>query len=244
LVRDPAEDETDRLRRVYDGYASDAATQARWDPTDPGNRLMLAERDDLLVGALARITSTAPDRPGPATLVELGCGDGRVLVAALGGDPGAWSAIGIDLLEARVRRAREAHAGLALVVANGTALPLPDDSVDVMVAFTLFSSILDQGMARSVAAEMARTMRGGGSVVWYDLRRDNPRNAEVRGMTRDDIAALFPGWSMQLRTCTVLPPLARRVARVAPGAYGLLAKVPALRSHQFGVLRAPVAQGR
>ncbi len=78
-----------------------------------------------------------------------------------------------------------------------------------------------------------------GRVVWYDLRRDNPRNREVRGVPEPVIGRLFPGWSRSLRTCTVLPPLARRAARVSPRSYDLLGRVPALRTHHFGVLSAP-----
>ncbi len=226
---EPVEDETTRLRRVYGAYAADGAARARWDPGQPGNRAILAERDALLQGAVA-------GRSG--TLVDLGCGDGDVL-ASVGGDR---VAIGIDLLESRLRTARSRHPGARLVAANGTALPLGAGTIDVMIVFTVFSSILDRAVADEVAAEIRRVVRPRGRVVWYDLRRDNPRNAEVRGLPVDEVARLFPGWSVDVRSCTVLPPLARRAARISPRSYALLGRVPILRSHLFGILTSPATR--
>jgi ubiquinone/menaquinone biosynthesis C-methylase UbiE len=230
---DPAEDETARLRRVYGAYAADDATQRRWDRTQPGNRQILQERAALLAEAV---------RGDEATTVDLGCGDGDVLAEVLAGTGGRG--IGVDLLEPRLGVARQRHPDLAFVVANGSALPLDDACVDLLLAFTVFSSIRDGAVAAAVAAEIRRVVRPGGRVVWYDLRRSNPRNPEVRAVTEDELAALFPGWSRSMVTCTVLPPLARRAARVSPRSYRLLARIPALRTHHFAVLEPPSTGGR
>ncbi len=239
VLPEPAEDETTRLRRVYDAYAADDEVQARWDPEQPGNRLILAEREALLRDALVPITD--PGRGQPRTIVDLGCGDGQVLGWVLGQAGASTVGLGVDLLESRLRSARTRHPELALVAADGTALPLAAATVDLMVVFTVFSSILDARLADAVAGEIRRVVRPGGRVVWYDLRRDNPRNPEVRAISDREVARLFPGWSRSMRTCTVLPPLARRAAGMWPGSYRLLARVPALRTHHFGVLTAPGA---
>jgi SAM-dependent methyltransferase len=236
-VDQPAEDETTRLRRVYDAYAADDATRARWDPEQPGNRRILAERDALLRDALARAGRGVD---APRTIVDLGCGDGDVLASVLERDAAPGVGLGVDLLEGRLRSARARHPELALVAADGAALPLATGGVDLMLVFTVFSSILDRCLADAVAAEIRRVVRPGGRVVWYDLRRDNPRNPEVRGIPASEVARLFPGWSRSMRTCTLLPPLARRAAGVWPGSYDLLVRVPVLRTHHFGVLSAPL----
>jgi ubiquinone/menaquinone biosynthesis C-methylase UbiE len=237
MPQHPPEDEPTRLRRVYGAYVADDANRARWDPEQPGNRLILAERDGLLRDALRHDIDAAPGQA--TTIVDLGCGTGDVLATLVDAEGSSRVGVGIDLLEDRLREARARRPDLALLAANGTALPLADDTVDVMVVFTVFSSILDRSTADEVAAEVRRVVRPAGRVIWYDLRRDNPRNREVRGLAAADIAELFPGWASSLRTCTVLPPLARRAAQITPRSYRALSRVPVLRSHHFGVLHAP-----
>jgi hypothetical protein len=73
-------------------------------------------------------------------------------------------------------------------------------------------------------------------VLWYDFRYDNPRNPNVRGITKRHVEALFPGFYMCLHTITLLPPLARRLGRLTPVLYPVLIAIPPLRTHYLGVL--------
>jgi hypothetical protein len=84
---------------------------------------------------------------------------------------------------------------------------------------------------------MLRVLRPAGAVLWYDLRVDNPSNPDVRGVGRDEIAALFPGCHAALVRATLAPPLARLLAGRATGLARALAVVPFLRTHWLGVLR-------
>jgi SAM-dependent methyltransferase len=220
--------EIDRIRRVYGHYGADPGTAARWDDDRPGNAEMLAERqrvfDELLAGAGL---TPRPDR----RLVEVGCGGGG-LVARFGG-----RRVGVDLLEDRLRTAAAVAPGVPLVVANGEHLPLRDGTADVVVMATVLSSILDDGVARRVAAEARRVLAPRGAVLVYDLRVGNPRNPNVRPVGRARLAALFPGARVRWQPVTVLPPLARRLGRLAPRAYPLLARIPFLRTHGVALIR-------
>src|SRR2546422_3042072 len=70
-----------------------------------------------------------------------------------------------------------------------------------------------------------------------DLRIDNPRNLDVRGITRREIAALFPSCRIELRRVTLAPPVARWVAARSRTAAFLLAGIPLLRTHYLGALQ-------
>ena len=76
-------------------------------------------------------------------------------------------------------------------------------------------------------------------MVWYDFRRDNPRNPNVRGVRKAAIEKLFPGFEMRLQTVTLLPPLARRLGKLTPVLLPVLTRVPFLRTHLLGLLIKP-----
>jgi hypothetical protein len=91
---------------------------------------------------------------------------------------------------------------------------------------------------------MLRVLTQGGAVLWYDFMYDNPRNPDVRGVRRREIAALFPGFSLDLVRITLAPPIARRIpVPLLPICYPLLAAFPVLRTHYLGVLRRPPSGG-
>jgi SAM-dependent methyltransferase len=228
--------EVDRIVEVYRGYARDGVHDGRWAATNPGNRAIVAERLRVLGELLAAGGFLPLD---DHRLLEVGCGDGDVLasLATLGARLDRLA--GVDLVPDEIARAQARHPELRLEVANAEALPAPSSSLDLILVFTVFSSILDDGMAGRVAAEIDRTLVPGGAVVWYDFRVDNPRNRHVRGIGRGGIRALFPDYVLHLRSLTVLPPLARRLGRATPWAYPALARIRPLRTHYLGLLRKP-----
>jgi hypothetical protein len=115
-------------------------------------------------------------------------------------------------------------------------------SLDMVLLFTVFSSILDHRMAENVATEVRRVLKPGGAVLWYDFRYDNPSNPHTRGMTKRHIRRLFPGFTLNLRTITSLPPLARRLGRATSWLYPVLAAGPFLRTH-YAAARGTASRG-
>jgi SAM-dependent methyltransferase len=224
--------EAERIAQAYRGR--DQRAVARWDLGNAGNRRILAER--------RRLTTRLLDRAGWLPL-----GDRRVLDVGSGtGAELAWfrevgaqdaNLAGIDLLPERVEAARKSFPGLDFHAGNAERLPFPDSSFDVVVACTLFSSILDQDMARNVAREIERVMRPGGGLLWYDFRYDSPSNPNVRGVGGRMVRSLFPHLGGELIRLTLIPPLARRLGPLTPIAYPLLVALPPLRSHLLGLLR-------
>ncbi len=234
-----SDDEVQRIQRVYQGYQESGAATTRWDKRNPGNRAIVAERQSA-VRRLLRDRGWLPltDR----RVLEVGCGAGAELarLLELGAEP--KNLYGVDLLAERISDARARYPGLHFGVANAEHLGFPDSHFDLVMAFTLFSSILDGVMARQIATEIVRVLKPGGAVLWYDFRYDNPRNPNVRGVPRPRIEALFPESQLRLRSTTLLPPLARRLGRATPLIYPMLAIVPLLRTHYVGlVLRAPAS---
>ena len=231
-------DEVLRLQRVYQGYADEGCSQSRWDETNPGNQAILRERD-LAVRETLRDAGLLP--LGARRILDVGCGSGRVLAGCLELGAVPENLHGIDLLSERIRNAQEKHPRMKFSVANAERIDFPDGTFDLVLLYTVFTSILDDRMARNVAGGVARVLKPGGSAVWYDFRFNNPRNPNVRGLSLSAVKGLFPGFEPRLRTVTLLPPLARRLGRLTSALYSLLAAVPLLRTHYVGLLTKPAS---
>lgn len=233
--RRPA-DEIARVRRVYHEYAARGRGAAEWAPDHPGNRIMVDERTRVL-GSLLAESGRLP--LGERRVLDLGCGDGEVLAGLVRWGAVPHRLVGVDVRPDAVALAHARLPHLHFDLADATALPYRDASFDLALAFTVFTSILDDGVAREAAGEVARVLRPGGAVVWYDFRVGNPRNRHVRGMSRRRLSMLFPGWRATLRLVTLLPPLTRRLRFLTPVLYTVLAALPPLRTHWVGLLERP-----
>jgi hypothetical protein len=88
---------------------------------------------------------------------------------------------------------------------------------------------------------MLRVVKPTGRILWYDYHVNNRRNADVRRVTRNEIAHLFAGCSVHLKRLTLAAPLARLVAPRSTAMYRVLNSVPFLRTHYLGVIRPAAA---
>jgi succinoglycan biosynthesis protein ExoA len=226
--------ELERIRSTYERY--DTEDRARlWDPHNPGYARMAADRESSLV---ALLRDSLP--PAGGAVLDLGCGTGDLAGSVhSAGIEAAWT--GVDLRAEMVRQAAAAYPWANFLEASADALPFADGSFEVVVASTLLSSLPTTALEHAVAAEVARVLRPGGWLVWYDLRYDNPSNPAVHGLNLARLRGLFPGWRAALKPMTLLPPLARRLGAATPILYPLLHALPALRSHLVGRLQRPSA---
>jgi ubiquinone/menaquinone biosynthesis C-methylase UbiE len=122
---------------------------------------------------------------------------------------------------------------------DASSIELPESSFDVVLQSTVFSSILDGPFRRALAERMWRLVKPGGGILSYDFVYDNPRNADVRGVTVREVRALFPGGTLSHHRLTLAPPIARLVTRAHPDLYSLFNLVPLLRTHALCYIRKP-----
>jgi ubiquinone/menaquinone biosynthesis C-methylase UbiE len=148
------------------GHLLDPGLQAEWDNrTDAWDELsrstaFLEFRD--AVWCTAHVAATD-------TVVDLGSGTGLL---ALSVAARARRVIAVDVsapMLDRLRRHAEAQ-GLSIDLVHGDMrrLPLPDESVDVVVSSYAFHHLVDDGK-ELVAAEAYRVLRPGGRVVVVDM---------------------------------------------------------------------------
>ncbi len=221
-------------QRVLDAYAR-RGDDGRYDPSRPDQIALAAARADVWRDRLAahRLATNREGATGLGAVLEIGCGTGGVARWAL--HQGAATVVGVDVQPERLAAARTQLPVPGYVVGDARALPARDGSVDVAICSTLFSSVLDETVAREIAAEVDRVVAADGIVLWFDFFRRNPGNPDVRAVGTTELARWFPGWHHSLRRVVLAPPLARRLARFSRVA-DALAMVPLLRTHYAGAL--------
>lgn len=198
---------------------------------NPGFRCMFDQRNQALSNALLRL----PKPLSRCRILDFGCGHGVMSGWLRNHGARPEHLTGTDIQPARIAEARRRYPDLNFMV-SGDWLPFPDKSFDVVICFTVFSSILDPAIRQRTAAEITRVLAPGGVIIWYDIRYPNPANKDLRAMTLLDIRRLFPLLDDQLEPLTLLPPLAERLGPLTDALYPLLASFRFLRSHYFGLL--------
>jgi len=143
---------------------------------------------------------------GDETLLDLGCGRGAVLLAAAKRLP-RGRAIGVDLWRAdqteNSQQATLANAALENVAdrievhtADMTALPLADDSVDVVVSSLAIHNIPTHAGRRQALDQAVRVLRPGGRLAIADLWETRQHAAHLRELGWRNVQRRNLGWRM------------------------------------------------
>jgi SAM-dependent methyltransferase len=213
-------------RRVEDG---------RYSWFNDAHLLAVQERERHALDLLRR---NGLDSLADLRVLELGCGTGTWLREMIKWGVRPRNITGVDLLPDRLVEAeRLCPAGVTLICANAASVKLSPSSFDIVLQSMLLTSVLDPQVRRSVAQVMLKALRPAGVILWYDYHVNNPKNPDVRGVSRTEIRALFPGCRVELRRVTLAAPLARFVLPKSKLVYSALRALPLLRTHYVGVIR-------
>ena len=229
------EREAARVRKVYDRRAG-RGLDSRYDYWQPANLFIYQARERAL---LSLLTGARALPIGDRRVLDVGCGDGSVLQDFLRSGAIAENLYGCDLLPGRIESARARLPGATLETADAQSLSYEDGFFDIVLAFTLLSSVLDDAARHRIARELVRVTRTGGRIVIYDFWL-NPFNRDVRPLRRDALGALFPGRRIDFRRTTLAPPLVRALVK-APGgrfACSVLEMIPFLNTHYVAAVYA------
>jgi len=200
---------------------------------DPGTLLVEQERERLLAKVLrGRGWGSLEDM----RLFDAGCGSGDNLrlFTRWGARPSNLMGMDSDpeLTAYCVSRSPE----IRIHTGNAERVPEPDRSFDVSLAFTLFSTVHDEELRSTIAAEMFRVTKPGGLILVYDRRRADGAAGVV---TPADIRRWFPKCPARVHRLTLGHALTSAAGRFAPWAYGALAAIPLLRTHLLIELKRP-----
>jgi len=183
------------------------------------------------------------------SIMEMGCGTGRIMteLLAIGAKP--KSLYGIDLLYNRLIQANCHLPRSNFANADGSAFPFPTGIFDLVLQYTAISSILDPELRRDICTDMLRVLRGpdsasgkpGGLILSYDFWL-NPTNPQTRGLRPTEIRRLFPGCEISFQRITLAPPIARRLVPISWGLGYFLESLKIFNSHYLAAIRRKTPQ--
>jgi hypothetical protein len=209
----------------------------RYAPWQPGETFMRSGMTNQAV-AMLHAARVFP-RPGDRCL-EIGYGALGWLGVLISWGVQESRLAGIELNPRRATVARAVLPVADLRVGDATSLPWPAESYRLVIASTVFTSILDEGMRRTIAGEITRVLAPGGALLWYDFAVNNPHNPNVRGVSRGEVQSLFPDLAGAICRTTLAPPLARALAPISWTLANVLEAIPRLRTHLMAVLCKPL----
>jgi SAM-dependent methyltransferase len=231
----------EELRAVAERYArraSTGATAGRYSPLKPDVWQTLQERQRAMLRLFARL---GWHDPAALRVTEVGCGAGDNLLELLRLGFAPEHLTGIELLAERHAQARHRlPAATTVHLGDATGVPIAPESQHIVLQSTVFSSLLDDAFQQRLADAMWRWVKPGGGVLWYDFTVDNPRNADVRGVSVQRLRALFPQARVVHRRVTLAPPLARALVRLHPALYTVFNAMPMLRTHVLAWAGKPI----
>jgi ubiquinone/menaquinone biosynthesis C-methylase UbiE len=218
-----ADAEAERVRAAYERRAR-LGLDARYDYWQPANLFIYQHRERAVL-QLLRAAGLLP--LDGRRILDVGCGDGAVLrdMVRYGADPALLA--GIDLLPDRVERARELTPGAVINAADARTLAFEDASFDIVLGFTLLSSVVEEQARLAVVAEMQRVTKPGGVILIYDFWI-NPLNRTVRPLRREHLRKLFPGRNIDFVSTTLAPPILRSLIKL-PGGWFACSALDVLR---------------
>ncbi|MFH2103082.1 MAG: class I SAM-dependent methyltransferase [Chloroflexota bacterium] len=220
-------DDLDRLRAEYADRKRRLANSDRYSLSNPARRFEILQRQHrtlelLLKRGFLPLSGT--------NILEIGCGAGGVLDEYLGfgADPGYLH--GCDLLADSLHSALQRFPVLPLACADGQDLPYPAGAFDLVLQYTVFTSLLDPAIKKKLAREILRVLKPGGMILWYDFCW-NPTNPQTRGIRPAEIRELFPGCRYEFQRITLAPPVTRLLVPLSWGLCLLLERIKLFNSH-------------
>ena len=228
-----AKREIERIKIVYN-KRKEAIPSERYSLFNIANLFMVQHREWEIVKMIKRAgIRTLQDKK----ILDVGCGDGRELINLIRYGAKPENLYGIDLLEDRIIEAKKLHPYINFISGDASTLPYFNEYFDIVMQFTVFTSILDKNMKKKVAEEMIRVLKLDGIILWYDFSFNNPRNPDVKRVSKKDIYELFPNCEIYLKRIILAPPITRLIARRSQLVCYILEKLKIFNTHYIGIIK-------
>ena len=168
-------------------------------------------------------------------ILDFGCGEGFIMEQLVNWGADRNQLTGVDISEKRIKKAKSRFESLRFLHVKDK-IPVSDDKFTIIVISTVFSSIIGTSNRVFWAQEIDRVLKKDGSIIFYDMKGNNPFNSKTKKISKKELQHLFKNYSIKTKSLTVLPQLSRIISLVSPNIYPFLTKLRFLHTHYISEL--------
>ena len=196
-----------------------------------GDKLISIERDRYLQKLAEKQNVFSENKK----ILDFGCGEGFVmdLFKKWGALPN--SLIGVDKSEKRISKAKLIFPNYKFILIDNS-LPFEDKVFSVIIVSTVFSSIKNKQDRIFWASELTRVLKSNGAIIFYDMKKNNPFNNNIKKVLLRDLKHLFSDFEINHWTLTVWPHFARLISKLSIKLYPIMTKFKFLHTHFIALL--------
>jgi ubiquinone/menaquinone biosynthesis C-methylase UbiE len=213
-------DELERIKKAYEKRKIEQKDKV-YSYFNKGSLFIMHQREKALLDILNKFNYSDLTNK---KILDIGCGTGGTLRRFIDYGAKPENLYGIDLLKDRIENAKQLHPKINFICGDASNLPYPDKYFDIVVQFTVFTSIHDIKLKKEISSEMLRVCKEDGIIIWYDFHIDNPKNPGVKGVKKNEKRI-------------TLPPISRKLAPFSIILCQILEKIPFLCTHYIGIIR-------
>ena len=222
--------------RIHEAYQKRklAFSEQRWSHLNPDALYMYQSRERKILEIIRQRGLLPLDSK---KILDIGSSKGETLYDFTRYGVQAKNCYGLDLRAEPIRLARRAHPEMHFICQNAEKLHYKSGFFDLVLCFTVFSSIRDVSMKQNIIREMLRVLKPGGYILLYDFFIKNPANLDVQPVKPKELKLFFKGHELFFKKVTLAPPLVRMFAPLSYILCMILEKITILRTHYLCLVR-------
>lgn len=226
---------SEEKKRILDEYyhRENTVNKNLYAPWEPGEIFMTSDRKKVTALQLQMLNRFP--KLGDRCL-EIGYGKLGWLADLISWGFRETDLFGIELDSKRAVIAQTALPKANLLIGDATELPWENGYFQYVILSTVFSSILDKEVKNIIAQEIIRVLMSGGILIYYDIAVNNPKNKNIKAISKDELTTMFPNCDYNFKSITLAPPLSRTVAGRSWFLATFLNSFPFLRTHQLALI--------
>lgn len=156
--------ELDTVQNYYSSRDADGSYERAWGYINPVAAAYWRMRDELVSTAVLQYCNLTER----LTVLEVGVGHGHELAKFAQLGIAQCRMAGIDLVFHRLGTARQLYPGISFSQQDATAIAFADNSFDIVCQFTCVMHAQTKQTQHAICREMARVVKPGGIIIWWD----------------------------------------------------------------------------